>query len=111
MSDEKDIFGGLFTSEESERFAVLKTFFEPEGINFKTDLGDESIKAISIVEFIDSVIEDEFKVKLDLKGITDLFKQLRVSRKREGRKEGIRGLIGKEEEDEKGILRKALGIP
>lgn len=77
--------------EESDKDKVLQILLDPEGINLKTELNDKEILEISrlhvVAERIGSKSLDSF-----LKN----FKELRVSKGRQGRKE----IIGAMQEDD-----------
>ncbi len=110
MSNTSNIFEGLFKGEEAEKYQVLRTFFESENIEFKTDLSLEEIDAIVATEFINDYIKNNWGIDLKLDEITKAKKKHKVSHNREGRKEAFKALQTKEEEEDKSKLKKALGL-
>lgn len=55
---EEEEFSGLFATEGEERYKILEKFYIPKNINFKTDLADLEIGAISIVEWADDILKN-----------------------------------------------------
>ena len=108
-NESKDLFDGLFQGAESEKYSVLRTFYETKGINFKTDLSDVEIRAITLTDILDEILEKDYGIKLNLKKITGLAKELKVSRDRKGREEAIRAIIGEEKEEKKNLIKRLLG--
>lgn len=109
----EQVFRNLFKSGERERFTALKEFYTDKDINYKTDLTDKEIEAIMMLEFVESYVEEEWNIKLDLTSITLLFKQLKVSRNRLGRTEAITVLREQAEHEmkqNKSLLQKITGF-
>lgn len=105
----EDIEEKIMESEESEKYAVLRTFYEKANIEFKSDLSDRQIKAIVIVEEIDEILKRYYRIDMGLKNITHSVKTHNVSRKRLGRTEGVDVLKG-EDRDKKGLLQRLAGM-
>jgi len=108
-NNSKDIFDGIFQGAESEKYSVLRTFYESKGINFKTDLTDNEIRAITLMDMMDIIVDKEYGVKLNLKLFTGLVKELKVSRERKGRDEAVRAIIGDNKEEKKNIIKRLFG--
>ena len=104
-----DIEEKIMESEESEKYAVLRTLYEKENIEFKSDLSDRQIKAIVIVEEIDKILKTYYKIDVKLKDITHAVKTHNVSRKRLGRAEAVDVLKG-EDKEKKGLLQRLAGM-
>lgn len=102
----------IFSKAEDERYNTLKAFYVDENLNFKTDLNDSEIAFISLVEFFDKVLEDEFNIKLSVSKLTKLIKEHKVSRNRLGRAEAVSVLRGafEEEKKEESIKKRLLGL-
>jgi hypothetical protein len=117
MAENEIVLSDLFQQgiEDSEqRLKAIEKFYDVEGINLKTDLNNHHIEALVQIDFIQKLAKDEWKCDLGLNDVTDLFKELRVSHERKGRKEGVEMLrtfvIDALGESKKG-LSNLLGIP
>ncbi len=106
-----NIFENLFKGgEETEKYQVLRTFFESENIEFKTDLSLDEIDAIVATEFINDYIKKNWKINLNLDKLTNAKKKHKVSHNRKGREEAFKALTVKEENEDKSKIKKALGL-
>ena len=113
MSDREAVLPSLenifdTTGEESERYSVLRTFFEEQGIEMKTDLRTSEINSIVITELLDQLLTQQFGVVMDLKAYTKSIKLHLVSRDRKGRTEAM-DVLKSEGEKQKGLLQKLMG--
>jgi hypothetical protein len=102
----------LFTKDEPERYRMLSEFYKnDENINMKTDLNDEEINALAVIDFIQFFCKENWNIDLQLTNLSSAIKTLKVSRNRLGRQEAITVLKGQEEKpEEKGILKRFLGM-
>lgn len=92
MSENEIVLADLFQSsveDNEQRLKAIEKFYDVEGINLKTDLNNQHIEALVQIDFIQKLAKDEWKCDLGMNNITDLFKELRVSHDRKGRKEGV----------------------
>ena len=98
MAEEKkeripDLFGSMMQGD-SERLQIAKELFTEENIDMKTEMDDREINLISRAEFIKDIFA------LDSLGIfIDKFERLRVSKKREGRKEFVETVKNQNKEE------------
>lgn len=110
--DLSSIFGG--SGERSERLKAIQEFYTSKGINLKTDLSNKHIEAIVQIDLINTYLNDTWDINLQLDKATTLFKELRVSKDRKGRKEYVESMksfiIDTLGEGNKGTLRKVLGL-
>ena len=95
-------------SEESERFSVLRTFFEERGIAMKTDLSTGEIKSIVVTELLTDILQSEFGLFMPLKEYTRNIKVHLVSRNRKGREEAME-VLRADSEKQKSLLQKLMG--
>jgi len=96
------------SAEESEKYQVLKGFYDEIGIELKTDLRNSEIDAIIKTEFFEDILKDEFGLMIDLKGFTKQYKTHLVSRDRKGREEAMK-VLSSDNDKEKTIIQKLLG--
>jgi len=96
--DIPDMFGSMMQGD-SERLQIAKELFTEDNIDMKTEMEDREINAFSRGEFIKEIFG------LDSLGVfINKFERLRVSKKREGRKEFVQCVKGQEKEDGIGNL-------
>lgn len=109
-SKQPDPIESFFDSspEESERYQILKTFYEELGIEMKTDLKNREIDAIVKTEYFQDILETEFGLKMELKDLTKQYKTHLVSRDRKGRDEAMR-VLASEADKQKTLMQKILG--
>lgn len=94
--------------EESERYAVLRTFYEQAGIEQKTDLKNREINSVVITELLEDIISENFGFRPPLKDYTKNIKLHLVSRDRKGREEAM-DVLKSETEKKVGLLQKLMG--
>lgn len=82
-------------SDDEDKFAmkILETLFTTTDLNFKTDLSDKEIKILTKL----STLSDLLNLP-DLKTIVKEFKELRVSKSRQGRQELVQALVRAQQE-------------
>ena len=94
--------------EESEKYQILKTFYDENGIEMKTDLKNREVDAIVKTEFFEGILLEEFGLAMDLKSLTKAYKTHLVSRDRQGREEAMR-VLASDADKQKTLMQKLLG--
>jgi len=96
------------SGEESERYSVLRTFFEENGISMKTDLKNGEINSVVITEMLQDLVKREFGLVVPLKDYTRSLKVHLISRERKGREEAME-VLRSDAEKQRSILQKLMG--
>lgn len=106
-------FSELFKSGQQERFRQLESFFQSdENLNLKTDLTNDEIQTILMLEFIQEEVKKDWNIDLRIGFVTKLLKELKVSNKRLGRTEAmmvLREMALTEDSRPKSTIRKIIG--
>ncbi len=102
----------LFDQEENERAKMVREFFsaKDENINFKTDLDNEEISLIAKLELQHNLINQFYGIETHYLEATRLFKELKISHRRKGRKEWVEVAKPDQRQDDKSGIRKILGL-
>lgn len=95
---------------------IFEGLFGDKNVEKKSDLTDEEVKTLSLIEMFNDALKDELGLDKDDKTFYDVFVdrflRLKVSQNRRGRKEVVEVLkeatpmIDREDEKRKGLLRR-----
>lgn len=95
------------------KYKLLEKFFQAKdkNINLKTDLTQDQIYALAVIDFVQETIKGDWKINLGIDKLSTSIKQLLVSKNRLGRSEAMMVLKGDEKKEEDvSALKKFLGM-